>query len=69
MDPDQTAPKGHMAYNVAIEEVNIASHVVDHIKCTRNIFTFTLIKEGISPKIRNIKPTFLPVKRIFSLIT
>ena len=32
------------------QEVNIVSHVVDHIKCSRNMFFFTLMKEGISPK-------------------
>ena len=36
------------------QEVNIVSHVVDHIKCSRNIFPFTLMKEGISQRVWNI---------------
>ena len=36
------------------QEVNIVSHEVDHKKCSRNIFPFTLMKEGIPPKIWNI---------------
>ena len=38
----------NMAYNWII------NHVVDHIKSSRNIFPFTLMKEGIPPKILNI---------------
>ena len=34
--------------------MNIVSHVVAHIKSSRNIFPFTLIKEGIHPKSWNI---------------
>ena len=33
------------------QEVNIASHVVDYIECSRNNFPLTQMKEGVPPEI------------------
>ena len=47
------------------QEINIVSHVVDHIKYCRKIFPFTHMKEGIPPKIWNIIRT----SNYFKLLT